>query len=630
MVCKLCFVLLITAAALGVAQSPVETFALRLQGGANLSAHSANFTSNGDIVDCGNLTSGTGINPVVQAILEFPITSNLGIGVGVGYVGRSASITHQEAYPIRNGTTGSDETLITDLALDATLTYLEIQPDLRLPLIGSYQQRTLGIFGGPRIALPITTKFVQHETVVSPENATFIVDGKRTQDRTIASGPLSTRSAMLLGASIGIESAIPLSATTSLVPAVSADYFFTGVVHDAPWRTYGLRAELGLRFSFVKQTQPPTQQPPPPPPAIIAFAPVTVAISNPAFDGEVVTGDLLNASTPVVNAVFFDSASAQIPSRYKTVDDGSAPPSDAVEAHYWILRHVSSVVARNPEAVVRLEGAGGNSIGRDRAEAVAAALVGLGIPQGRITSASRDLPRMPSNNDFAGGRQENQRVDIILQNAPLQEWVTATKFAELHGTIRGTVTRYGGDPELQQNAVIRTYVQNHDSSVVMVRTATGLFSLPLTESVSSAADTITIPVLAECNGAATRLDVAVNLPSLPHRSINLETKNFEAVLRFDYNSDELTPEVQQLLRQLVDKLPRGSTITVAGSSDALGSADRNKILENNRAQNTVAFIKNLVGSALSVATVTSDKHFSDATPQGRFLNRSIRIFASTP
>ena len=85
-----------------------------------------------------------------------------------------------------------------------------------------------------------------------------------------------------------------------------------------------------------------------------------------------------------------------------------------------------------------------------------------------------------------------------------------------------------------------------------------------------------------------------------------------------------------LLRQLAERLPEGSTIRIQGSADVLGSQARNKELSEQRAENTRQFIRSIVGDKLKLDASETTESFSDDTPQGRFLNRSIRITATTP
>ena len=66
------------------AQRYHENFAGRVQGGLNAAFYNADFSSTGDVVDCGQLTGGSGLNATFNGILEFPLSTSIGIGVGIG------------------------------------------------------------------------------------------------------------------------------------------------------------------------------------------------------------------------------------------------------------------------------------------------------------------------------------------------------------------------------------------------------------------------------------------------------------------------------------------------------------------------------------------------------------------
>jgi outer membrane protein OmpA-like peptidoglycan-associated protein len=120
----------------------------------------------------------------------------------------------------------------------------------------------------------------------------------------------------------------------------------------------------------------------------------------------------------------------------------------------------------------------------------------------------------------------------------------------------------------------------------------------------------------------------INPNSLDQIEEVLKLDNFEAILRFDYDSSELTTGNQILLRQLAEKLPDGSTIRILGSADELGTDQRNKELSNERAENTQNFIQNVSGDKFKIETGINNDKFPEDTPQGRFLNRSIKIIVN--
>ena len=627
---RLLLSVLILASLATHAQTYTETLGLRINGGLIFSSHSGAVHNTTQIIDCGELTSGSGIGPAFSVGMEFPFLNSIGMGVELGYSNRSGTFSRVNSYPMRDSLTGNDVTMLTDYDFEASLHYVEIKPSIIIPIIGVFNKRTLGLSFGPRLSLPVAKSYVQRETVSSPSNAVFIVNGSRTQERIISEGELISPSSMLFGMSASLESFIPISNNISIIPRISADYFFTDVVTDAEWNLFGIRAEIGIRWSTGKMSQAQVLAPPPVEVETTAVVvPPRIALQLFGFTGEVVTGNELRASTPIVNAVFFDSASANVPLSYRRSRDGSTVSADPVEAHAWLLQRIATIVESNPTARIVLEGATsgtttepeGIALAQRRAESVKKILLDMGVPSSAITVKSTLLPRVSSNNEFAGGREENRRVDIVVQNAPLQRWVSTEEFAIARGTISVRALYMGGAPSSQPSMMTLT-VNGRDTTVPISKIENGL---PYEMPISPAQVTATASVMASAGGTIAQRDTVLNVSALTRRTITLQTNTFDAVLRFDYNSSDLSDDVKNLLRQLAEQVPPNSTIVIDGSADVLGSDLRNKVLSQERGTGTEQFMTSVAVQQLKYRTSTRSEKFSDSTPQGRFLNRSIHV-----
>lgn len=630
--------LLLASASICTAQTYTEQLGLRVNAGLSINTHSGSVSTTAPLIDCGELTSGFGIGPVVSLGLDVPFSQRFGIGFELGLVDRSGSFSRTNTYLMRDPATGQDVTLTTDLVFAPRVNYIEIAPSVIIPILGTMQHRRLGASIAPRIGLPIAKSFEQRESVVSPDNAVFIVNGVRTQERILSSGQLLSPSTMIVGASASLESFIQLSDRLALVPRVSADMIFTSIVADATWNTFGVRAEIGLRLSAGKTIAPPVDAPPPPPVIVerpqepVRYAQPRIALSLRRVGGEVVTGNELRATPPIVNAVFFDSASADIPLTYRRSRDGSVVSTNPVDAHAWVMVRIAKIVADNPNARVILEGATcgtasepeGTALAQRRADAVRRVLTEMGVPASVITTKALILPRAASNNDFTLGREENRRVDIVVQNAPLQQWVSSQEFAVFQSKIDVRSTYAGGNPS-ERPATMSLNVNRRDTVVPNVDgTSTLTCDIPVQGS------TAALSITASAGGAITQIDTTISMVDVPQRRIALRTDRFQAILRFDYNAKDLSDNDKALLRQLVEQIPDGSKIIIEGSADILGSDERNRALSQQRAATTEAFMRSVSGKTLTFVTGTLADRFSDATPQGRFLNRNIHVRVQTP
>jgi outer membrane protein OmpA-like peptidoglycan-associated protein len=222
---------------------------------------------------------------------------------------------------------------------------------------------------------------------------------------------------------------------------------------------------------------------------------------------------------------------------------------------------------------------------------------------------------VPSNQDFAEGRAENRRVDINVTDAPLQEWVSSTQYAELHGEVLVKVNS-------TTNGDVSVFVDTERTSIERGGTAA---RVPILRRLAQQQSVASFAIRVQSEGLEHSRDTTISVARLPRKEVELRTDEFDAVLRFDYNSSSLSSDVKALLAQLAQRLPAGRTIVVNGSTDILGTDQRNKELTEQRARVTQQFLQELVGGRNPIVVETTTRRFSDATPQGRFLNRSIRI-----
>ncbi len=401
----------------------------------------------------------------------------------------------------------------------------------------------------------------------------------------------------------------------------------------------GIRLELGVRMSLERshdRAEEPAPPPPPPPPAqdtvqiVTAIPPLEaprIHVAIESFDGSIEEGTELVATPPLVNAVFFDAGSAAISDRYVVHSADSIATDDPVVAHRNILLVIADILRRNPTASVICEGAtsgdyeqGDTTLARRRAEAVARALESLGIARARIRVHASLLPSVASNMDYPEGRAENQRVDIVLVNAPLVEYVSKQTFAELVGTlaVHLTGTALSGDSILLEAPGAEPKgLDDTGTTHVPIR----LRLAPGTPHVN-----FTVRAAIPQTGIYASDSLSVVLQALPRRRVELSTARFEAVLRFDYNSSQLSAENRELLRQLIERIPDGATLEIGGSADVLGDIARNRKLAEERARATESYLRTLAASKrIRIVARGIERRFPDTLPEGRFLNRSIRV-----
>lgn len=615
------------------AQAPAvhEKFALFARGGAGFALYSSEFGTFRGPAECAMLASGSGGGFTGSIGFEMPLFSSGFLEFGIGLVDFSGKGEAISVFTARDTSSGVLSPVTLRTSLETVMSYIALRPGMNFTLAEKLLGGPLRLNTGFAVFLPNSPTFSQTESIVSPSSAAFIYSGKRSQTRTIAAGDISTAQT-LFGATASLENLIPLSRTFSFSQRIGADIILNKVVSDADWNVLGLRAELGLRYAF-RSAKPLPEPPPPPPPAPKPELPAPVRELSPALSITLKKADVkgkegreLIASPPTVNAVFFEHNSAGIPAKYVQKYISGGMSSDAVEFHRYILPFVAKLLQENPHGKAEIYGATsgddepeGLELARKRALAVQNALISLGVTPAQLTISAEIFPASKSSPELPEGREENRRADIIVRNARLQEYVSKQNYAELSGTVTFEII---AEDIADNDAVI---VSSQCLAKPITLHKSGVYSAPLNCRITETRGAYPLQIEAKSNNLASSDFTLVSLAAIEKTNEDVKVDNFDAILRFDYNSDVLSSENKELLQQMIEKIPVGTTILIYGSADALGSQQRNIQLEKNRASVTEQFIRSISGNKFIIRSAQETDKFSDNTPEGRFLNRNMRI-----
>ena len=614
-----------------------EIFAMHPRAGLIYNMHMPDFQTYEGLFNCGRYTEGSSAGNSVFLTFEKALSERLQIGIGIGFTDRSAEMEINDTVPVFDPVLQQPVTANTIIHLDNSLNMFEIVPEVRYVLIKDLISGPLRIAGAFRFGFANEYSFEQYETIKSPDNAVFFVDEKRTQQRDIASGNITTLNSPVIGVSAGIENMLRISDKHHFTQQVIFDYNLNDFTSDASWGLFAARIELGFRFSFRDEpVEIPEPLPEPEPePVVVEKEPepepipvITLDLIEDSINVTLKTGNELVATLPFVNAVFFETNESGLKDYYVTRDtEIDRSDLNSVEAHRYVLPRIADIIKKNPGSEITLIGAtsgaenerGGVELARGRAETVKNALVSLGISSDRITTKARLLPEYPSNMDFEEGVLENQRVDIDVKDAPLQEYVNIQRYAKVEGSIHFSA-EFENIPE-DDKVVLTTSL----SDTMKTIPSPGIYSMAIESRVPNDLEYLNFESRLASDMASDEVKSVIDVDDLEKEQVELNLDNFEAILRFDYDSSVLSKENKQLLRQLTEKLPEGSSIIIYGSADILGSEERNIQLERERAQNKKEFIKSAAPGKFDIKTRTGIKKFPDDNIPGRFLNRSIRI-----
>jgi len=656
---KLIFIFAIIFSTQIYSQQPFqnELFAIHPRIGYLLNFHSGNFNGVNGMYSCGSFTSGFGAGLGFSLSFEKAFGGSF-ISLGFGYDYKSGKLKVSSSYPERDTSTGIIRNIVTENEMDATLGYFTVKADFRYLLLDNFINGPLRAFAGFGMDFPVKSTYIQNEKILSPSDATFLDNGLNVRERQLASGEIAPRTGMVSGLYFGLENMLKVGKTDYFTQQISFNLGLSDVVQNVSWKINSIKLELGYRFSIAKPEPKPEEiiTPPVEPDNVKIIAssiplkdttsiklnnleeiPIPVLPAKPELkiaieklEHQLYTGNEILATLPIVDAVFFERGSAEIPAFYLQKYD-SLPDfyhGDAVDAHKWVIHRIVEILKANPRAKLTIDGTtsgprnepDGLNLSLQRAKVVEKVFLDLGIKSNQITIGSRIYPLYQSNQDHDKGQIENQRADLFVENAPLQKYVSLQRFKLLEGKAYFSIK----SKNVPKDSLIYFTSNILDKEVPVAQNSK--FDFGFKRRVQDSDSTYLV-------SAGIRYGTDVSPEKTEEKAINhndtimidLIVENFNAVLRFDYNSSKLSEDNRGLLRDLIAVLPVGITIIVAGSADALGPDERNVVLTKERADVTIAYLNKISGGKYNIEKSYEFGKFPEDTQQGRFLDRSIRI-----
>ncbi len=618
-----------------------ESVALEFSVGPHFSFHTGNFMWSPEAeMPCGPYTSGNGVGISIRAYAEFPSLfgfTSLHPLFGVELRGKPGEFTNTEVVPASGGGTNPPvpHTIVHTFAPSMSEVVASIGFDV--PLVDN-------ALGGPLSLRP----HVAFGSILTGDWRQDVVNEITGESITEVGNLDNTLSQYFLG--MAVQHEVEINSSLSLTQNLQYQYALGNVANSSDWQAHSLTFSVGLRGLLSSESTAipmhntiPQHEPVPRDTQQFAFEVVEDVSVDSLTQQQIVPeqlrivpttgydtawieeGSELTAlySLAIVNAVFFDSASAEVPSAYVTQPRSRNNVVSPLDAHAFVLVDLFATLENNPNARCVLTGATSGVdqepmfLAQARAERVKTLLVGMGIQPSRIVVKARELPMYPSNGEFPEGRAENRRVDIELLDAPSVRYVSSRTFRTLF--VRQTYAFTASSPSQAEHATVRI---GSWSDVVSAATK-GVLDREIR---LQQEQTINIHAEITVNDTITESTTAsVDLNSLTAVLVEQDLRHFRPLLRFNYNSSELTAENKELLRQIVKAIPEEVDIVIRGTSDQLGSALRNEQLRNERATNVASFLKTLLPKTVDVRTEVGPGSFSSETPAGRFLNRAIQI-----
>ncbi|MDB5111352.1 MAG: outer membrane protein OmpA [Mucilaginibacter sp.] len=625
-----CFLMVILAYTVQ-AQTTQPTWWFGVSGAANFNFYDGTTQQlNNSLIVPAAFHKGFGVRPYGSVLTEYRPAGVWGGMLNVGYDGRG----------------GEFKDVIAPCNCLATLqtntSYIVVEPSLRLAAGSS----KLYFFAGPSLAFNIARDFT-YTQLRQPDISSQLSEMRKT----------------LISGQVGAGYEIPLSSKNSttkvnLSPFISYHpYFGRAPRNIESWQITTVRVGVALKFGKGKRTAAKE--------SVMAVVPtheVSFVVRAPK---NVPLKRQVSETLPLLNSIFFNEGSTEIPTRYAilTKDQASGFKEEQLQneqtqnmtgrsgrqlnIYYNILNILGDRMRSNPAITITLNGASTQGLqdGKAFAESVKQYLVSVfGISGSRITTTSRIKPINPSeqpggNKELTLLRAEDRRVDI-------------------ESTSPGLLMEVGGG---MMNSVqfLATQVDPLDSHVVFqVDSASELlksWSINVTdengtvqhygpftrnqESVSGASilgnnptGDYKIEMVGETNnGLTVKKQGTVHLI----RQEQALEKGYRYSIVFDFDRSKTIASYDKFLTVIVSPLiTDGSTVIIHGHTDIIGDAEYNQKLSDSRAQQTQKIIEKALSKAgknnvkfetFGFGEDLSHSPFENNLPEERFYNRTVVI-----
>ncbi|MGA1278564.1 MAG: OmpA family protein [Candidatus Kapaibacteriota bacterium] len=574
----------------------------------------------------------------------------------------------------------SEEILIDDTNVTPSYTMAKIGYNLStslyslgLSLLANYRlDDRLSVGAGLRFGGIVSSGFDQWEKLETPNNAVFIPENTRIRNE--FSGPIPFISTMEGGMVFNARYALPLNQqnTTQLIPEIAYEFPITDLLSTAEtWQVHTMRLGVSVVFSYTKEesiiipleTKDPIIIP-------------SIAISNPTRNQVEMKQNLTSLiQSPIkailydtngrqvdnviniekkvarnmfsiINYVFFDSSSAEIPTRYKKLTENEREnfsiedirTDSAINLYHNVLNILGQRLQKKPNADISLTGTNSNNgsetnniaLSRKRAESIKNYLVNVwNIDPSRINLDAKNLPDQPSRINTGYGEEENRRVEIS-SNDP--DMFLPVKFIDTSYKVIPNDIRISTDRLNKENLKSWELRAVTGNQYVVLKTGDSFMDDTLrtfAENISDdllSSESVELKIIAKDNNGSEKI---IGETSVPVKQIIANKSKVEKynLITFGYNSSAVDEANNFIIQDVKKNILNTSILTLTGHTDRTGAAQYNRSLSLRRAQEISRFFT-------ANKIVTEGRGFDDLLfplnlPEGRFYSRTVRITVDT-
>lgn len=595
---------------------------------------------------------------------------------GLSYRDRSLSFSESSSSPGR-GVNGEEQTIVTQHRYEAALSGFGGMLGLVVePITG------LRVGAAPTLTLVSVGDTRQYEQIVSPLGASFTEtdDFERPVDR---GGLLSYRS-LLPGLTAWTGLRLLLSNDLGLEPQVGVDLDLLSIEESYPWRT--TRWYLGLSFFRQKvdgslqgsdPLPPPTllaeaPTPPPAPPEAVIASSLEPVVEPPYLEAKIVAFGIDDAGNkypdpvieiteapttwtiPVIPYLFFDSGSASIPWRYYVLEDREESATFLLDSlldlkpmtiHHHLLNVLGERLRERPDVSMTIVGTHSSdepsdSLALVRADSLREYFVRVwGIDRRRLSTQAGE-PYNRSSGETPEGRAENRRAEFRFDGESLLSPVTVERLARIASPPAITFEK----EVYADTALSRLVVRVMQGKKELLRFVEG-------ESASNPSSRFWPLSDLRVNRDLTPVRYRFEVTDVTGQKAvdEGEFRVLERVTRTDdepieineyllagfvYNSADLSPQHVSAIYEIARIAGESAWIEIAGFTDEVGDAERNRQLASDRANNVAERLRSArrdlrfdgeIEIEVRGSGETDRVEFDNNLPEGRIFSRMVRV-----
>ncbi len=617
--------------------------------------------------DCEKFLSGKGLKPFLQLGLDFALSNGLfHIRPTLFYEALGADHTWAE-YAQATDTTGGvrkDKTIEFDHIITNNTKAIGISA-----LFNWSPLPHLSFGVAPSLAYLFDQTYTKIVTVVTPGE--IILDkGVPVRKKTELSGSLPNARSLMPAISMRVAADLPLSSRLRAEPTLSFNLPISGVT--SYWSQYSIRAGIDLRYELPSSEDT----------EIITHhqqRPIEIAVTEPLqpkFQAhvDVVASDLngtdqhvarlevrqITARTayPMLNYIFFDSASMTIAARYKqysSYEDASRLFKGSIERrgeriadlYLETLNILGERLHRFPTATIRLIGSVANVSGEEgrsdialgRAQTIKNYLHTVwNIDLHRMSVGAVLTPNKPSPNTISKGREENRRVEIITNDNRITDPLYVTNIEHTANPPHITIMQSYSDGVMERYHVSIKIAGKEVSGFDGDSTNAPLnnYWTVTEEALSPQTDSLQIELTAtSTKGEQAFARSAIKLEQFRVNQEEEQRVDRFSLILFGFDESSLGDRNERTIGFVTDILKKikPKQLNVIGYTDELGDEAHNNELSSKRA-NEAAFQLSkeiqkrgiiLPGGIVVGGKGSHERLYDNRLPEGRFLSRTVLI-----